>query len=126
LLAYDGDLAVGWCQVTPRGELPYLNRARTLAAVDDLPVWSVSCFYIRRTHRRRGVMTALIAGAVKFAKARRAPALEAYPRDDDKPASAGAYTGLRSAFTRAGFREIVHRGARPIMRHDLRRVRAGR
>jgi GNAT superfamily N-acetyltransferase len=126
LLAFDGETPVGWCQITPRSELPYLNRVRTLAPIDDKPVWSVSCFYIGRGHRRQGVMTALVGAAVKFARAQGAPALEAYPRDNDKPGSAGAYTGLRSAFTKAGFKEIIRRGARPIMRHDLRNVRTGR
>jgi hypothetical protein len=48
LLAFDGDLAVGWCQLTPRQDLSWLNRRRTLQAVDDRPVWSISCFYVRR------------------------------------------------------------------------------
>lgn len=126
LLAFDGDVPVGWCQVTPRSELPYLNRSRILAPPDDMPVWSVSCFYIRRGHRRKGVMTALVSAAVKFAKKMGAPALEAYPRDNGTPGSAGAYTGLRSTFDKAGFKEIVRRGARPIMRHDLRRTGTAR
>src|SRR5690242_19221038 len=39
LLAFDGDLAVGWCQLTPRDELPWLERNRMLGRVDDAPVW---------------------------------------------------------------------------------------
>jgi GNAT superfamily N-acetyltransferase len=126
LLAYDGDLAVGWCQVTPRATLPHLERSRVLARVDDMPVWSVSCFYIRRGHRGQGVMSALVQAAVKFAKAQGAKVLEAYPRDSGaNPASAGAYTGLSSAFAKAGFREVARRSeARPIMRRDLRKIRA--
>jgi len=122
---FNGDLAVGWCQVTPRSALPRLERSRVLAAVDDVPVWSVSCFYIRRGHRRQGVMSALIYGAVNFAKANGAPALEAYPWDEKgKRGSAGLYTGVRSAFTKAGFEEIARRSPdRPIMRHDLKRIR---
>jgi len=48
LLAFDGDLAVGWCQLTPRDALPWLDRAWRLKRVDDVPVWSLSCFYVAR------------------------------------------------------------------------------
>ena len=41
---------------------------------DDLPVWSLPCFYVRRTHRGRGVMDALIEAAVPAAAAAAAPA----------------------------------------------------
>src|SRR6185369_15395832 len=47
LLAFDGDLAVGWCQLTPRASLPWLEQPKSLKRIDDLPVWSISCFYIR-------------------------------------------------------------------------------
>jgi hypothetical protein len=30
LLAFDGELAVGWCQLTPRADLDWLNRKPTL------------------------------------------------------------------------------------------------
>src|SRR6516162_10035221 len=39
LLAFDGELAVGWCQLTPRQELLWLERKRMLDRVDDQPVW---------------------------------------------------------------------------------------
>jgi GNAT superfamily N-acetyltransferase len=120
LLAFDGDLAVGWCQVTPRDSLPWLDKVWRLKRVDELPVWSISCFYVRKGYRRRGVTSALIAGAVKMAKAAGAPALEAYPLDGDLTPSASG-TGYASTFARAGFEIVVrHVPPRPIMRFDLR------
>jgi GNAT superfamily N-acetyltransferase len=73
LLAFDGDLAVGWCQLTPRNALPWLDRNWRLKRVDDLPVWSISCLYVRIGYRRRGVTSALIAAAVESAKRAKAP-----------------------------------------------------
>ena len=49
LLAFDGDLAVGWCELAPRADLAWLDHSRFLGPVDDLPVWSLPCFYVRRT-----------------------------------------------------------------------------
>jgi GNAT superfamily N-acetyltransferase len=87
LIALEGDKAVGWCQLTPRGALPWLDLTSRLKRVDDLPVWSLSCFYIRIGYRRKGVASALIAAAIKAAKRAKAPALEAYPLDADKTPS---------------------------------------
>jgi GNAT superfamily N-acetyltransferase len=121
LLAFDGELAVGWCQLTPRAALPWLNLDRRLKAVDDVPVWSISCFYIRRGYRRKGVATALIAAALDAARAARAPALEAYPIDSSVLRSEG-FTGFKSTFQRAGFKVVgQHVPGRPIMRYDFGR-----
>jgi GNAT superfamily N-acetyltransferase len=95
LLAFERELAVGWCQLTPRSELPWLDRSRLLRRVDEIPVWSLSCFYVRRGYRRKGVMTALIAAAVEEARRAGAPALEAYPVDADHPRSSSNVWELR-------------------------------
>lgn len=125
LLAFEGERAVGWCQLTPRDDLPWLDRARAFERVDDVPVWSISCFYVRRGYRKRGVMSALIAAAVKAAKGANAPALEAYPVDTGQPKStSNVFTGTVSAFARAGFKPVARRTlSRPIMRHDLKEIK---
>jgi GNAT superfamily N-acetyltransferase len=124
LLAFDGDAAVGWCQITPRADLPWLDRTRLLQKVDDVPVWSISCFYVRRGYRKQGVTSALIAAALKAARRAKAPAVEAYPVDTNEPkSSSNLFTGTASAFARAGFKTVARRApARPIMRHDLTTV----
>jgi GNAT superfamily N-acetyltransferase len=119
LLAFDGDMAVGWCQLTPRDALPWLDRTWRLKRVDDVPVWSLSCFYVRKGYRRRGVASALIAAAVKAARRAGASALEAYPLDAELTPSSTS-TGYGSTFARAGFKTVARRvPPRPIMRHDL-------
>ena len=122
LLAFDGDLAVGWCQVSPRNSLPWLDHSWRLRRVDDLPVWSISCFYVRKRYRKQGVTSALIAAALKVAKRAGAPAVEAYPLDGALTPSASG-TGYASTFLRAGFKVAArHVSPRPIMRHDLKVV----
>ena len=52
LMAYTSAEPVGWCQVTPRADLPTLDRSRILYPVDGQPVWSLSCFFVKAGHRR--------------------------------------------------------------------------
>ena len=119
LLAFDGDLAVGWCQMTPRDALPWLDRTWRLKRVDDVPVWSLSCFYVRKGYRKVGVTSALIAAAIEAARRAGAPALEAYPLDADLTPST-SHTGYISTFKRAGFKIVArHVPPRPIMRYDF-------
>ena len=121
LLAFDGDLAVGWCQLTPRADLPWLDRTWRLKRVDDVPVWSLSCFYVRKGYRKKGVMSALIAAALDAARRAGAPALEAYPLDAKLTPSASS-TGYVSTFARAGFKVVArHVPPRPIMRYDFKK-----
>jgi len=119
LLAFDGELPVGWCQLTPRAALPWLDQTWRLKRVDDLPVWSLSCLYVRKGYRKQGVTTALIQAGLRAARQAGAPALEAYPLDASlSPSSTG--TGFASTFERLGFKTVArHFPPRPIMRHDL-------
>jgi GNAT superfamily N-acetyltransferase len=121
LLAFDGDLAVGWCELAPRTDLAWLDHLRHTGPVDDLPVWSLACFYVRRTRRGQGVMDALIESAVPVAAQAGAPALEAYPVDTAVPGhTTNLFPGVASIFARNGFRIVARRKPdRPIMRRDL-------
>ena len=124
LLAFDGDLAVGWCQLTPRADLPWLDRTWRLKRVDNVPVWSISCFYIRKGYRKKGVTSTLIVAAIETAKRAGAPALEAYPLDAKLTPSASS-TGYVSTFKRAGFKIIArHVPPRPIMRYDFKKSKS--
>ena len=98
--------------------MPALERGRFTKAVDDVPVLSISCFYVRIGCRKRGITAALIDAAVKAAKRAGAQAIEAYPLDADLSPSASG-TGYVSTFTRAGFKVVGYRTPpRPIMRLD--------
>lgn len=122
LIAFDGEVPVGWCQVTPRASLPWMDQGGRLKRVDERPVWSLSCIYVRIGYRRQGVTMALIDAALKVAKHAKAPALEAYPLDAKKTPSASG-TGYATTFARAGFKIVArHAPPRPIMRHDLKSI----
>ncbi len=113
LLAYDGGEPVGWVAIQPREAYPQLARSRNLAPVDDRPVWSITCFFVARSHRHGGVTRALIEAAVGYARSRGGRIVEAYPVDSGKPlADAWLYTGAASTFAKLGFREVARRPPR--------------
>lgn len=119
LVAFDADIAVGWCQLTQRDALPVLDRTPRLRRVDESPVWSISCFYVRKGYRRQGVTSALVAAALETARCAGAVAVEAYPLDGDLTPSS-SHTGYASTFERAGFTTVArHVPARPIMRYEF-------
>ncbi len=121
VLAYAGDRPVGWCAIAPREHYPGLARSRILKPVDDQPVWSVTCFFIAKGWRRRGLAVRLLRAAVAFAQEHGARIVEGYPVESrqDMPA-VFAWIGMASTFRRAGFVEVARRSeTRPIMRLTL-------
>jgi len=122
ILAYASGEPVGWCAVAPRETLPGLARSRILKPVDDRRVWSVSCFFVARGHRRQGLTARLLKAAIDFVRARGGRVVEGYPVEPrkDQP-DVFVYTGLASAFSKTGFKEVARRSeARPIMRREIR------
>ncbi|GAB3479608.1 GNAT family N-acetyltransferase [Nocardiopsis coralliicola] len=127
VLAYDGGKPVGWAGIAPRSATAFA-RSRTIPHIDDLPVWSLWCIRIRPGHRKQGISHPLIEGAVDFARANGAPAVEAYPVDNGgaKVDLTMAFVGLRQNFERAGFTFAAATSStasgfpRVLMRHNLR------
>jgi len=118
LLAYADDEAVGWCAIAERGAYPRLARSKILAPVDNAKVWSVTCFFVRRDWRRRGVTVELLKGAAPWVAGRGGRLIEGYPTDADREQPAAfVFHGLLDAFRSAGFREVARRSkSRPIVR----------
>ena len=118
LLAYADGKPVAWCSVAPRETFAALERSRTLARIDEEPVWSIVCFFVGIPFRGKGVTQKLLRAAVEYAQARGAKIVEGYPVDPvGRLSSASAYTGLASTFRQAGFVEMARRSeTRPIMR----------
>ncbi|WP_423832805.1 N-acetyltransferase family protein [Streptomyces manipurensis] len=114
----DGEVA-GWCNVAPRRRLDRLTASKTITPVDDLPVWSVTCFVVRKEHRGKGVASGLLEGAVEHARAHGAPAVEGYPVDPEggRVNPTLAYVGTMDMFERAGFRRVQRTEAKSDKRH---------
>ena len=123
MIAFDGKTPVGWCAFAPRTDYTRLANSRILKPVDEAEVWSVSCFFIDRDYREKGVATALLKAAAKEAKKMGAGTLEGYPvepKEGKRYPPAFAWHGVPAIFESAGFREVARRSpTRPIMRLEL-------
>ena len=123
ILAYLGQEPVGWCAIAPREKCIALERSRILKPIDDQPVWSISCLFIKRAHRRQGVSALLLKAAVEFAAKHGARIVEGYPVEPtmEKMPDPFLWHGVPSAFAAAGFTEAIRRSkSRSIMRLQIR------
>lgn len=114
LLAYEDDgTVVGWLGLAPKSASRMLQRSRVLPPGDPdtwPTTWAVMCFTVRPGYRRRGVARALLEGAVRYARAHGALAVEGYPVEPEPgrrvPVSA-AFVGTVALFEQAGFERVA-------------------
>jgi GNAT superfamily N-acetyltransferase len=106
LLAYHGADPVGWCAVGPRESL------RSIGGPPAAPgtVWTITCFFVPRQHRGRGISASLLKAAIKHARSNGALTLEASPVEPDAPSY--RFMGFVSQFHAAGFTAMGMAGAR--------------
>ena len=67
IIAFKNDLPVGWCSISPRDTLTRLENSRLLKRIDDLPVWSITCLFVKKEFRRQNISSLLVSKAAKFA-----------------------------------------------------------
>lgn len=122
LLAYSEGYPIGWIAIEPRKEYLKLAHSKILKPIDDKDVWSITCLFIEKKHRRKGISVELIKAAVEHAKRNGAHLVEGYPIDvKTQQAPPSMFTGSASAFIQAGFKEIArHSPTRPIFRFNIK------
>jgi len=122
LLAYMNGEVVGWVAVEPRTAYDKLAHSRVLSPIDDQEVWSVTCFYVARKHRRKGITVSLLKAAVEHVREQGGKIVEGYPVDAQKDMPAPfVYTGTASAYQQAGFKEVARNSpTRPIFRFTIK------
>jgi len=122
LIGYRGKEPVGWVTLGPRADFRKLARSPVARPVDDQPVWSVVCFVVPAPHRHQGVASALLDGAIAWARRQGVTLLEAYPVDKaERSQDDWLWHGAKSMYDRAGFVEVARRKPqRPVVRLRLR------
>jgi GNAT superfamily N-acetyltransferase len=122
IIAYINGKPAGWCSFAPREKFIRLENSRVLAKIDNKPVWSITCLFIAKPFRRQGLSGEILKGVIQFCKKKKIKMLEAYPVEpyNDNIPAVFAWTGIPSAFEKAGFKEVERRTPKkPIMRYYL-------
>jgi hypothetical protein len=115
---------VAWCQYGTPEELPNIyHRKEYEAGLDKLPDYRLTCFFVDRKYRRKGMAAVALRGALQLIAQAGGGVVEAYPQDTDgkKISASFLYNATRSLRSpvfavrcelNAGFRgELVGDGA---------------
>lgn len=105
-LVYDGENAVGWCQFGPTAELPRIKLKKDYQnGLEDLPDWRITCFFVDREYRGKGVADAALAGALEEIARLGGGVVESYPEDTEERKVSGSflYNATLGLFERHGF-----------------------
>ncbi len=103
-LAFDGDDCLGWCQFGVPDELPRIkSRAAYERGRTTSPDWRIACCYVGKGHRRQGVATAALAGALDLIAGQGGGRVEGYPEDAASVPAGFLYNGALSTYETLGF-----------------------
>jgi GNAT superfamily N-acetyltransferase len=111
IVGYLDQEPVAWCSIAPRPTF------RGLGGIEDSTeenIWSLTCFFVKRHQRGKGITRQLISAAVAHATQKGASIVEAYPVDPGSPSY--RFMGYVESFKAAGFEEVGRAGSR---RHVL-------
>ncbi len=114
-LVFDGDVAVAWCEYGTPEELPNIyHRKEYEAGLDKLPDYRLTCLFVDRNYRRKGVAGLALRGALDLIALAGGGMVEAYPQDTPgkKVSASFLYNGTRSLFEQAGFSYDRPKGAK--------------
>jgi GNAT superfamily N-acetyltransferase len=103
-LVFDGDECVGWCQFGSPEELPRIKSRRAYEqSATSTPDWRIACNYVAAGHRRQGVATAGLAGALDLIAALGGGVVEGYPEPADAVPAGFLFNGALSTYESLGF-----------------------
>ena len=120
-LVFDGDEAVAWAQYGPPEELPNIHHRKEYeAAGDPPPDYRITCIFVDKKYRRKGVTDIAFRGALDLIAQAGGGVVEGYPHDttDGRKVSV-LYNATRSLYERAGFDYVRAKGKRNCV---MRRV----
>ena len=109
-LVFDGDEAVGWAEYGPPDELPNIKHRKEYEETSTVtPDWRITCIFVDRRYRRRGVAALALRGALDLIADSGGGLVEGYPHDMSKQpegkkmSSSFLYNGTRRMYEQAGF-----------------------
>ncbi|WP_310529946.1 GNAT family N-acetyltransferase [Nocardioides sp.] len=120
-LVYHGDRAVAWCEYGSPDELPNIyHRKQYEEELDVLPDFRITCIFVDKSFRRRGLSALALQGALDLMVAAGGGVVEGYPHDTDGKKKSVLYNGTRTLFEDAGFEFVRSKGTgNCVMRRTL-------
>ena len=116
-LVFDGDQCVGWCQYGPVDELTRIKRKRPYeagSAGEPPPDWRITCFYVGKGWRRRGVAATALRGALSLVGDAGGGRVESFPElaDGRKVSGSFLHNATVELFEAHGFERVRPLGKR--------------
>ncbi len=104
-LVIEGGACLGWCQFGPVRELTRIKNRRAYDAAGLPPAdWRITCFFVDRSARRRGIAERALHGALALIAAQGGGRTEAFPEDTaGRKRQPFLWGGSLAMFERAGF-----------------------
>ena len=103
-LVFDGEDCVGWCQFGAPDEVPRIkNRAAYEKGQSGPPDWRIACNFVGKGHRRQGVATAGLAGAIELIAGLGGGTVEGYPEDAGSVPAGFLFHGALTTYEKLGF-----------------------
>ncbi|MEX1091521.1 MAG: GNAT family N-acetyltransferase [Acidimicrobiia bacterium] len=103
-LVFEGEECVGWCQFGSPEELPRIkSRAAYERTASESPDWRIACCYAARGHRRQGVATTALAGALDLIAGLGGGVVEGYPEPAGAVPAGFLFNGALSTYEQLGF-----------------------
>ena len=97
---------VGWCQFGSPDELPRIKHKRAyLEEPREPPDWRITCFFVGKGHRGKGVAARALEGALELIAGLGGGTVESFPErvEDRKTSGSFLHNATLSMFERQGF-----------------------
>jgi GNAT superfamily N-acetyltransferase len=122
-LVIDDDEAVAWAEYGTPAELPNIHHRKQYDAEADLtPDYRVTCIFVDKRYRRRGLAEMALLGAVDLIANDGGGIVEGYPHvpGEKKMSSSFLYNGTRAMYERCGFDFVRPKGLKnTVMRRTV-------
>jgi GNAT superfamily N-acetyltransferase len=106
-LVFDGDTAIAWCEYGTVEELPNIHhRKQWEQSVVRMPDYRITCLFVDRDYRRKGLAAVAVRGALQLISAAGGGLVESYPHDlppGKKPSASFLYNATRTMYEKLGF-----------------------
>lgn len=127
IIVYDGKSPVGWCQYGPAEELPRIDAGRNYkragGRVAGRRLWRITCFFVDKRSRGKGVSKFALRAALASIRARGGGVVEAFPVVSPRLRAVPEWRwfGTPEMFEREGFERVAKLGTSGVlMRKEVR------